>query len=425
MSQSSIHTPILPFAVVVLAGLHIVNISNPSNPIHVGYCYTPGTPRGVAVSGLYAYVADDGNGLRIIDISDPSNPTEVGFYDTDGWAISAAISGAYAYVADQYDGIRVIDVSNTSNPTEVGFYDNAGSWPWDWAVAVSGRYIFNARFDAGFEIYENLLVHWTDDPLALAYNGNHHLVRKPNSEELHLVYTDQNKVIYRYSSNGGANWTLPEVIGDGSFPAIVLDSNGLPSITRVDAQLTLYYRRKLPESGWSDTIILYDFIGANRPLSPSITITHHPDAKDTVHVLVSIRRLLPLSYAISEVSLPIQSLPPLIYRTLDITMDFGPSLNFPSITKDHQNTLHAVWQRGDTICYATRQIGQTWNNWGPRSGDQGLQSAHPFVETYGDMVYVVWQKEEDFTGYEEIYKGWRQIPYDFSWTNFSRIPNTP
>jgi hypothetical protein len=38
--------------------------------------------------------------LRVIDVSNPSSPREVGFYDTPGWAYGVAVSGSYAYVAD-------------------------------------------------------------------------------------------------------------------------------------------------------------------------------------------------------------------------------------------------------------------------------------------------------------------------------------
>ncbi|MBN2425372.1 MAG: T9SS type A sorting domain-containing protein, partial [Calditrichaceae bacterium] len=62
----------------------------------------------VAVSGAYAYVADEGDGLRIIDISNPAAPTESGFFDTGGSALGVAVSGAYAYVADGGDGLCII-----------------------------------------------------------------------------------------------------------------------------------------------------------------------------------------------------------------------------------------------------------------------------------------------------------------------------
>jgi hypothetical protein len=53
-----------------------------------------------------------------------------------------------------------------------------------------------------------------------------------------------------------------------------------------------------------------------------------------------------------------------------------------------KNELRSVWQRGDTICYATKPVNRPWDNWGPQFGDDGLQSAHPFVETYGDSALV-------------------------------------
>jgi hypothetical protein len=79
-----------------------------------------GMPNDVAVSGSYAYVADNWAGLRVIDVSNPSSPREVGFYDTPGYAYGVAVSGTYAYVADVWEGLRVIDVSNPSSPSGGG-----------------------------------------------------------------------------------------------------------------------------------------------------------------------------------------------------------------------------------------------------------------------------------------------------------------
>ncbi len=123
------------------AGLRVVDVSNPAQPREVGFYDTPGSAQGVAVSGAYAYVADDGAGLRVVDVSNPAQPREVGFYDTPGWAEGVAVSGAYAYVADYGAGLRVVDVSNPAQPREVGFYDTPG---YAEGVAVSGSYAYVA-----------------------------------------------------------------------------------------------------------------------------------------------------------------------------------------------------------------------------------------------------------------------------------------
>ena len=112
----------------------------------VGFYDTLGIARGVAVSGSYAYVADDTYGLRIIDISNPATPTEAGFYDTPGTAYGVAVSGSYAYVADGTSGLRILDVSNPAAPTEAGFYDTPGTAR---GVAVSGSYAYVADDSIG------------------------------------------------------------------------------------------------------------------------------------------------------------------------------------------------------------------------------------------------------------------------------------
>ncbi len=61
-----------------------------ADPVLIGQW--PGWPRegyacGVAVSGNYAYVADENAGLQVIDVSNPANPQRVGGYDTSGYCL--------------------------------------------------------------------------------------------------------------------------------------------------------------------------------------------------------------------------------------------------------------------------------------------------------------------------------------------------
>ncbi|MBC8234633.1 carboxypeptidase regulatory-like domain-containing protein [bacterium] len=60
------------------------------------------------VAGDYAYLADDWFGLRVIDVSEPSNPYEVGFCYTRYAAIGVHVAGGYAYVADSYSGLCIL-----------------------------------------------------------------------------------------------------------------------------------------------------------------------------------------------------------------------------------------------------------------------------------------------------------------------------
>lgn len=277
--------------------------------------------------------------------------------------------------------------------------------------------------NSNWDIWGNLLHKgWTDDPLALAYNGNRHLVRAPRSGELHLVYTDHDKVIYRYSSNGGTDWSLPEIIGEGNYPAITLNSDHLSSVAWTDDEGGLWYGKCTPSGGWN-TYHLYDPSPYDPYLNtpPSIVVTRSLMG-DTVHILVTLflEDIEHLYGAVAEYVFPIQN--PGVYTVKYIEGGTAPNHKFcynPSITKDFQERLHAVWQRVDTICYATREIGDEWNNWGPQFLQQGRQSTHPFVEVYGDSIFVVWQYEAD----EEVYRARRYLSWDyFLWGNLSLTP---
>ena len=51
-------------------GLVAVDMVNPEEIHELSSYDTSGRAQGVTLTGIYAYVADDGGGLRVIDISD-------------------------------------------------------------------------------------------------------------------------------------------------------------------------------------------------------------------------------------------------------------------------------------------------------------------------------------------------------------------
>lgn len=106
------------------AGLRVVNVSDPTNPVEVGFYDTPGYALAVHVVGGYAYVADGDAGLRVIDVSDPAAPSEAGFYDPEeGWGVHDVFSTrGYVYLLTS-DGLWVMDVLDPTSPQEIGFYD--------------------------------------------------------------------------------------------------------------------------------------------------------------------------------------------------------------------------------------------------------------------------------------------------------------
>jgi hypothetical protein len=62
----------------------------------------------VVVAGGEVYVAIGFEGLRVIDVSDPTVPLEVGFYQSPGTADSVAWGDGLIYVADGEGGLLIL-----------------------------------------------------------------------------------------------------------------------------------------------------------------------------------------------------------------------------------------------------------------------------------------------------------------------------
>ncbi|UCF70217.1 MAG: T9SS type A sorting domain-containing protein [candidate division WOR-3 bacterium] len=286
----------------------------------------------------------------------------------------------------------------------------------------------------GYLIKLGDMINDTDDSLALAYNGNRHLVREPDTEKLHLVYTRGGEIVYHYSSDGGANWDEPETIGEGAFPAIVLDGSHLPSVAWTDDEGGLWYRRKTSATSWSTIYHLDNPAGSSdRRLNSPPAIAIDPFEPATVHILatrsgaISTRKKPTYSHALEVFSFPISNPSQGWFDIIEEKLGpLNPPLRTnPSIVRcETDNSFHAVWQREDTVSYAVKPDSDWWEIKGPPFGSDGAHSAHPFVETFGDSVFVVWQHLAPPNQHEEVYRASKYLTEDdFQWVNFSFTTN--
>jgi len=131
--------------------LHIVNLTNISNPVERGHCSISWRIRNLDVAGNYAYLVEDSDGMHVLNISNPDSVFEVGYCETPGNALKVNVRGNYAYVADYLSGLRVIDISNPVNPHEIAFYNTPGQAS---DVAVSGQYAYVADGTSGLAIFD-------------------------------------------------------------------------------------------------------------------------------------------------------------------------------------------------------------------------------------------------------------------------------
>jgi hypothetical protein len=132
-------------------GFRVLDISNPARPEPAGE-FTPALlPRSVKVVGNHAYITDY-DGVEIIDVSDPSAMTTVGKYDSvSGSPVAIFVTNGKAYTADETNGLHIIDVSDVTAPSFLGKYDTSG---YAWEVRGSGNYLYIAHGVSGLQILD-------------------------------------------------------------------------------------------------------------------------------------------------------------------------------------------------------------------------------------------------------------------------------
>ena len=109
------------------AGVQIVDVTDPLNPVIIDVVDTPGFATDIELIGTNAYVADGDSGLQVIDVT---TPAIIGSVDTPGTAVDLVVVDTLAYVADSAGGLRIIDIADPSLPVlrgvEIALLDAQG-----------------------------------------------------------------------------------------------------------------------------------------------------------------------------------------------------------------------------------------------------------------------------------------------------------
>ncbi len=142
-------------------GLHIINISDPTNPVDIGtWINYDDKIHEIEIIDNYAFLASSripvidilvpiipyqaytiaGTGADAIDISGDflytpeyiylierlDHPVMVGQFDAGDRTNDVKVDGTNVFVVDRFDGLRIFDASDPLNPVEAGFYDTHG-----------------------------------------------------------------------------------------------------------------------------------------------------------------------------------------------------------------------------------------------------------------------------------------------------------
>ena len=133
------------------SGLHIYDISVPTQPKLLATLHTPGSPKGIALKNEFAYLADDDHGIQVVDISNLKTPTLVGHVDTPGLAYTPIVRGNRLYLASHRGGVQIFDITDPRTPILLGQIDTPDK---AWSIDVQGNIAYIAASEAGLLVYD-------------------------------------------------------------------------------------------------------------------------------------------------------------------------------------------------------------------------------------------------------------------------------
>ena len=237
-------------------------------------------------------------------------------------------------------------------------------------------------------------------------NQGRHLVHKPNTSELHMVYEDSAKIYYSKSTNWGQRWSAPESIDTGHFPCISIGPyQGSPWI--------LYYKGgtykcavKRPSGSWAKVELI------NGPAQPQNGKSIGPSMVHALHFGEDqYQSPIDLAYGVFTDYNKVYFA---AFDTINVyymeSLYTANSVMAPSISITPGDYIHVVWQRhshdgdSDLVYYSTAESARadkarngtfpTWSTpYQVSQPDNPITepASNPFTEVYGDSVYVVWR----------------------------------
>lgn len=137
------------------SGLKIVSCESPGNMFQVAELESMGNPTHVIVQNNVAYVSTRSGGLAVMDVSDPTNPIHIESIETGFWTMEALVSpdNYYLYVTDFYTGLNVFSLADPLHPQ---WLNAVATEPDTGAHSIYYRdgHLYLTIFDQGINVFD-------------------------------------------------------------------------------------------------------------------------------------------------------------------------------------------------------------------------------------------------------------------------------
>ena len=133
------------FLAAGVGDLHVVDISDPTNPQVSDTLAVAGNAFGLTLDGNTLAVAHTSGGVTVVDVSDPTDVSATGNFDTPGTAYDVAVAGGNFFVADLSSGLRVYD----NGYNFIGSYNTGSLWAGQITLSGDGQTAFISDWSIG------------------------------------------------------------------------------------------------------------------------------------------------------------------------------------------------------------------------------------------------------------------------------------
>jgi hypothetical protein len=247
-----------------------------------------------------------------------------------------------------------------------------------------------------------------------------HLVRDPMTGEFHLVMhrISDNAILYTKSTDSGNSWVGLSVIGTGQYPTVCVVGGML-----VNGVICVAYK---PTS--DNNSLIYKWFDPNLGYWQSATLGTGTNSNPGPPSIVTNGYRVYVAYRATESGQKVKC------KHFDYfnpgsstteTMDATSSPDQPCLAVDGNGYVYGAWRRQsvDQVWYSPRANG----NWKTKLRVDRLTtpypSQQPFVECYGDSVYVTWADREVSQSEFDVWRVRKQISAG-NWRDWVNISYT-
>lgn len=242
----------------------------------------------------------------------------------------------------------------------------------------------------------------SDASTATAYNQQRHLACWHPYPWRGIVYVDNGVIRYSRSDDRGENWTLPESVAVGEYPALAAEINGRPVVAflRDERDIVIAWRDQY-NPVWTQQTVFTGGVDA-RAFPPALCYSAFPAGR--VRCAYVVRRTVapPLTtqdYVYVSEATPQQVYPAVLVRNCGSAPASAATIAYTQAYPSDR--LHVAWEEEGVIRYRER-ANNVWGAVLPVRDSATCTS--PFIEAHGDRVYAVWSAPDQPGGVSETWQ---------------------